>query len=116
MCPSRRVEIATSAGRVSAPNRAATLYEYNKKASVPTDMPLDNGISLLEEYGSTGGGPDKAAVLSSFPRVHELESSTGEFGRLGEWIDKKETAEYVRERPLLKSAPDGMDRRRRKGR
>lgn len=44
--PSRRVEIATSSGRVTTPNRAATLYEYNKKASVPTNMPLDNDVSL----------------------------------------------------------------------
>ena len=44
--PSRRVEIATSSGKVTTPNRAATLYEYNKKASVPTNMPLDNDVSL----------------------------------------------------------------------
>lgn len=44
--PSRKVEITTSAGRVATPNRAATLYEYNRKASVPTNIPLDNGVSL----------------------------------------------------------------------
>ena len=44
--PSRKIEITTSAGRVATPNRAATLYEYNKKASVPTNIPLDNDASL----------------------------------------------------------------------
>lgn len=44
--PSRRVEIITSMGRVATPNRAATLYEYNKKASVPTNIPIDNDVSL----------------------------------------------------------------------
>ena len=44
--PSRRVEIATSSGKVTTPDRAATLYEYNKKASVPTNVPLDNNVSL----------------------------------------------------------------------
>ena len=44
--PSRKIEITTGAGRVETPNRAATLYEYNKKASVPTNIPLDNDASL----------------------------------------------------------------------
>lgn len=44
--PSRRVEIATSSGKVTTPNRAATLYEYDKKASVPTNVPMDNDVSL----------------------------------------------------------------------
>ena len=44
--PSRSVEITTGTGRVATPSRAATLYEYNKKASVPTNIPIDNDVSL----------------------------------------------------------------------
>jgi len=44
--PTRRVELITSEKRILTPNRAATLYEYNQKSAIPTDIPLDNEISL----------------------------------------------------------------------
>ena len=71
--------------------------------------------SILEEYKSMSGKPEKIGVLSSVSRVHELKSSTAEFGILREWIDKGETAEYVKEKPRLESTLAEMERRR-KGR
>lgn len=71
--------------------------------------------SILEECESMSGNPEKIVVLSSVSGVHELKSSTAEFGILREWIDKGETAEYVKKKPRLESTLAEMERRR-KGR
>ena len=44
--PTRRIEIETSEKRIYGPTRAATLYEYNQKSEIPTNIPLDNEISI----------------------------------------------------------------------
>ena len=44
--PARRIEITTSEKRIITPSRAATLYEYNKKSEIPTDIPFENEISV----------------------------------------------------------------------
>ena len=64
---------------------------------------------MLEEYESMSGSPDKIAALSSFSRVHELKSSTAEFGILRKWIDRGETGAYVKEKPRLESVLDEME-------
>lgn len=71
--------------------------------------------AILEDYESMRGTSEKIKVLSSVSRVHELKSSTAEFGILREWIDKGETAEYVKKKPRLESTLAEMERRR-KGR
>ena len=72
---------------------------------------------ILEEYGSMGDDTDKIGVLSSVSKVHELKSSTAEFASLRKWIDRGETAEYVKEKPRLESTLDDLERRRgRRGR
>ena len=70
---------------------------------------------MLEEYESARDNPDKAAALSSLSRVHELVSSTAEFGSLRDWIRKGETAEYVKEKPRLETTLEDLEQQR-KGR
>lgn len=47
--PNRSVEIKTSGQNILTPIRAATSYEYREKAKVPTDIPIDNPISISVE-------------------------------------------------------------------
>jgi len=47
--PNRTIEIKTSGQSVMTPIRAATYYEYQEKAKVPTDIPLNNQISINVE-------------------------------------------------------------------
>lgn len=44
--PNRRIEIKTSEKNIITPLRAATSYEYSQKAIVPTDIPINNPISI----------------------------------------------------------------------
>lgn len=44
--PNRTIEIKTSNQSIVTPIRAATFYEYREKAKVPTDIPLNNQISI----------------------------------------------------------------------
>jgi hypothetical protein len=44
--PSRMVSIKTDKGIVISPTRCATSYEFNKKAELPTEIPVDNKVSI----------------------------------------------------------------------
>lgn len=44
--PSRTLEIRTRKGVLTTPARASTSYEFRQKAQVPTDLPIENGISI----------------------------------------------------------------------
>jgi len=47
--PNRRIEIKTSGRPIITPIRAATSYEYKEKAKVPTDITIDNPVSISVE-------------------------------------------------------------------
>lgn len=98
--------IRPSAERVGDP--AALLDEIGERGNAQLR-------GMLEEYEPARGNPDKAAALSSLSRVHELVSSTAEFGSLRDWIRKGETAEYVKEKPRLETTLADLEQKR-KGR
>jgi len=47
--PSRIIEIKTKGQDIFTPMRAATAYEYNEKAKVPTEITIDNPVSVSVE-------------------------------------------------------------------
>ena len=98
--------IRPSAERVGDP--AALLDEMGERGNAQLR-------GMLEEYESARDNPDKAAALSSLSRVHELVSSTAEFGNFRDWIKKGETAEYVKEKPRLEATLADLEQQR-KGR
>ncbi|MBM2819368.1 MAG: hypothetical protein HW410_1050 [Nitrosarchaeum sp.] len=50
--PTRITEIKTRSGTIETPTRAATMFEYNAKASVPTNILIGNPITF--KYSSVG--------------------------------------------------------------
>jgi len=52
--PSRSMEIKTSRGNITTPNRGATSYEFNRKKILPTEISVDNPFTVyLKKF--TGG-------------------------------------------------------------
>lgn len=52
--PNRTIEIKTSKQNISTPIRASTDSEYRQKALIPTDIPIENPVSItIEELNST---------------------------------------------------------------
>ncbi len=51
--PTKSIELRTRSGVITTPTRAVTSYEYNQKALVPSDAPLDDKIGLF--FGRYGG-------------------------------------------------------------
>jgi len=74
--PNRMIEIKTKPSRQSVltPTRAATLYEYKEKAKVPTDIPIENQISVNIEK-------------LSYTRFQKLLTTNHYFGKMMRRID-----------------------------
>lgn len=63
--PTRIAEIKTRFGTIETPLRAATMFEYNSKAKIPTNILINNPITL--KYTSLGYG-----TLKNFLNTNEV--------------------------------------------
>lgn len=74
--PNRTIEIKTKTSRegILTPIRAATSYEYKEKARVPTDIPINNQISVNIE-------------MLSYNRFEKLLTTNHYFGKLMRRMD-----------------------------
>ena len=78
--PTRSIDIQTNKGHILTPARAVTSYEYNQKTLVPSDVTLDDKVSLsFSRYSGTNlekflqnDGPFES--LSNRLRIHKERS------------------------------------------
>ena len=84
--PTRTGEIKFREGTIETPNRAATLYEYNAKARVPTNILLDNPITM--KYNSV-----------SYNSMKRLLTENETFAS---WYSAQENANYRSQHSLLR--------------
>lgn len=80
---------------IKSVNRTANLLEEIGKDQ---DAPLQEMISHVEEVNTD---IKKYHALNGFSRVHELITSTNEFGNFRKYIKSDSSADYVKEKTLL---------------
>ena len=51
--PTRKLEIKTKKGSIVTPSRIASIYEYDKRAEIPTEVKVENPISISVRKMST---------------------------------------------------------------
>lgn len=69
---------------------------------------------ILGDYDVMDKDPTKVEIFGAFARVHELNASTTEFGKVRKLIDSGESTEYAAERSYLKSSLDSFKQSRKK--
>ena len=84
--PTRTMEIKTTKGTISTPNRCATSYEFNRKQELPTATTIDNPVTTYTkkltgkevrdllttntEYGKILDGIEKVDRLTEYSTLH----------------------------------------------
>ncbi len=76
MKPTRTAEIKTREGTIETPSRAATMFEYNSKAKIPTNVLIDNPITV--KYTSLGYNTLRNFLQTNevFARLHHAQENT----------------------------------------
>lgn len=75
--PTRSIEITTDKGTVITPNRGATGYEFNRKKILPSEITIENSITIHSKK-FTGG------------EVAKLVSENGEYRKLVNAVDRSD--------------------------
>lgn len=86
--PTRTMEIKTTKGTISTPNRCATSYEFNRKQELPTATTIDTPVTTYTkkltgkevrdllttntEYGKILDGIEKVDRLTEYSTLHYL--------------------------------------------
>lgn len=76
MKPTRTAEIKTREGTIETPSRAATMFEYNSKAKIPTNILIDNPITV--KYTGLGYNTLKNFLQTNevFARLYHAQENT----------------------------------------
>ena len=98
--PTRTIEIKTDKGNAITPNRCVTSYEFNRKAELPTEVTIDNPISVYhkkltgkevgnlistnEEYGKQLTAIEKVDRLTEYSTLHTSTFQLYETSTVGE--------------------------------
>jgi hypothetical protein len=67
--PSRVIEIKTNNGNILTPTRAATSKEYEDKSTIPTDLPINNQITITIEHVSHTKFHDLINIGNYYPQL-----------------------------------------------